>query len=101
MGGIEIIPYNPELRSEVAELFCLLVSRDPAEARRYLEWKYEENPYIGEPVLYLARANGRLVGTRGLCGAPHAPAFPVSLRPSSSRVRPRLGWSPSTASPRS
>ena len=38
--------------------------------RRYFEWKYEENPYFREPVLFVAvDAEGRVVGTRGFCGS--------------------------------
>lgn len=69
MASYEIIPYDPGFKDEVANLLCLLVSRDPAHARRYFEWKYVENPYIREPILHLARSDGRIVGMRGLLGA--------------------------------
>lgn len=69
MTGTEIIPYDPSLKDEVANLLTLLVSRDPARARRYLEWQYEQNPFIREPIMYLARYDGRIVGMRALLGA--------------------------------
>lgn len=69
MTGTEIIPYDPGFKDEVANLLTLLVSRDPAQARRYFEWQYEENPYFRDPILYLARSDGRIVGMRGLLGA--------------------------------
>jgi GNAT superfamily N-acetyltransferase len=65
----EVIPYDPGFKDEVAKLLTLLVSRDPARARRYFEWQYEENPYFEDPILYLARADGQIVGMRGLVGA--------------------------------
>src|SRR5262249_32601926 len=38
------------------------------ESRDYLEWKYEQNPYIQGPIYYIARVNGRIVGMRGIYG---------------------------------
>ena len=61
-------PVPSRIENEVASSSAS-ESRDLAESRRYLEWKYEQNPYIRDPILYLARANGRLVGMRGLSGA--------------------------------
>ena len=69
MTKTEVIPYEPGLKEEVANLLTLLVSRDPAQALRYFAWQYEENPYFKDPILYLARADGRIVGMRGLVGA--------------------------------
>ena len=69
MTKAEVVPYDPGLKEEVANLLTLLVSHDPAQARRYFEWQYEENPYFKDPILYLARADGRIVGMRGLVGA--------------------------------
>jgi len=69
MTTTEIIPYDAGLKDEVSNLLTLLVSHDPAQARRYFEWQYEENPYFPGPILYLARSEGRIVGMRGLLGA--------------------------------
>jgi len=68
MSGLEIIRYEPGFKDEVAKLLTLLVHPDPGHARRYLEWKYEQNPYIRTPTLYLVRSEGRIVGMRGLLG---------------------------------
>jgi len=34
-----------------------------------LEWKYESNPYLPEPLVYLALHEGRVVGMRGMVGS--------------------------------
>ena len=39
--------------------------RDRALNAAYLEWKYESNPYVKEPLIYLAMNQGRAVGMRG------------------------------------
>ena len=64
----EVIPYKPEFKEEVVELQTHLWSLDRAFNRRYLEWKYDHNPYIDEPLIYLARCDGRIVGMRGAFG---------------------------------
>ena len=68
MGELEVSRYDPRSKAEVVDLLRLLVSSDPDLTRRYLEWKYEENPFMREPVIYLVRDEGRLVGMRGLFG---------------------------------
>ena len=69
MAELELSRYDARSKPEVVELLRLLMSPDPNLNRRYLEWKYEENPVLREPVLYLVRDEGRLVGMRGLLGA--------------------------------
>src|SRR5262245_56473036 len=69
MTELDVSLYDPQSKPEVVELLRLLASPDPDITRRYLEWKYEENPIIREPVIYLVRAGGKLVGMRGLLGA--------------------------------
>jgi len=61
----EIVRYRPAHKSQVARLQTHLWSSDPKLATQYLEWKYEENPYAKEPVIYLAFHDGELVGMRG------------------------------------
>jgi len=68
MGELEVSRYDARSKAEVVELLRLLVSPDADTTRRYLEWKYEDNPIIREPVLYLVRSGGTLVGMRGLLG---------------------------------
>lgn len=67
-GHCEVIPYRAEFREQVVELQTHLWSPDTAFNRRYLEWKYEHNPYIDEPLIYLARCDDRIVGMRGAFG---------------------------------
>jgi GNAT superfamily N-acetyltransferase len=69
MAELDVSRYDARSKPEVVELLRLLASPDAALTRRYLEWKYEENPIFREPVLYLVRDQGRLVGMRGLFGA--------------------------------
>ena len=53
-----------------------------ADQRAYFEWKYEQNPYLSEPVLFLARdGTGRVVGTRGFYGGSWHSSGPKSLVP--------------------
>jgi hypothetical protein len=68
MTAHELVPYDPGFKDELAGLLKLLLTPDVAANRRYLEWKYEENPYFPDPVLHLVRANGRIVGMRGVYG---------------------------------
>jgi GNAT superfamily N-acetyltransferase len=68
MGNYEIIPYQPALKDEVVELRRHSYETEFAESGAYLEWKYERNPYIAEPIFHLARAGGKIIGMRGLYG---------------------------------
>jgi len=68
MADYEIVPYRPELKEQVVELRRDTYLDDFPESRRYLEWKYERNPYITEPIFYLALYAGRVVGMRGIYG---------------------------------
>src|SRR5262245_13499435 len=65
---VEIIFYRPELAPEICELQAHLWGPDLALNRRYFEWKYEQNPYLSEPVIALAVAEERLVGMVGSMG---------------------------------
>lgn len=68
-GPYEIVSYRPAHKHLVAQLESQLWCRDRSLALRYLEWKYEENPYAPEPAIYLAFAGRELVGVRGFYGA--------------------------------
>jgi GNAT superfamily N-acetyltransferase len=65
----EIVPYDARFKRQVAELQVHLWGPDVAQNLRYLEWKYETNPYVDQPLLYLAFQGDTLVGTRGMFGA--------------------------------
>jgi GNAT superfamily N-acetyltransferase len=61
--------YQPKYREEVVRLQTVLWGPDLALNTAYLTWKYEQNPYLDEPLIYLALHNERVVGMRGLFGA--------------------------------
>lgn len=64
----ELIRYRPDLHEDVAALHALLLAGDSGLSSAYLQWKYAENPYIADPLLYLAVAGTRVVGMRGAYG---------------------------------
>jgi GNAT superfamily N-acetyltransferase len=65
----EVIRYRTELRQQVLDLQRHHWNRDIQVNSAYLNWKYEINPYITDPRLYLILYNGELVGMRGFYGA--------------------------------
>ncbi len=65
----KIVIYDPAHKKKVAALQTHLWTRDVGLATRYFEWKYEENPYSKEPLIYLAFQGSELVGMRGFYGA--------------------------------
>jgi GNAT superfamily N-acetyltransferase len=68
MNGVEILHFDPALKEELIEFRRHTYEADFPESRDYLEWKYELNPYIKGPIYYIARAEGRIVGMRGIFG---------------------------------
>jgi GNAT superfamily N-acetyltransferase len=64
----QVVRYQPALKAQVVELQCHLWSPSPALNAAYLEWKYERNPYVGAPLIYLAMHDGKAVGMRGFFG---------------------------------
>ncbi len=64
----EFVRYNPDLKRQVVELQTHLWSSSEALNTSYFEWKYERNPYLDTPLIYLAIHNGRVVGMRGFFG---------------------------------
>ena len=65
----EIVKYTPEFKGQVVELQKHLWSADPEINSAHLEWKYERNPYLREPRIYLVLCDDRVVGMRGIYGA--------------------------------
>ncbi len=68
-ANYEIVKYAPRFKRQVAELQGHLWGPNVALNLRYLEWKHEENPYVDEPLVYLAFHGGELVGMRSMFGA--------------------------------
>lgn len=68
--GYEILSYEPAFETEVARLRAILTpTRDVEDSRRYLTWKYAENPYLPGGSMAVARHEGRIVGMRGAYGS--------------------------------
>ncbi len=64
-----IVQYSAEHKPLVAELARHLWSADPRLNERYLNWKYHQNPYIRDPLIYLAFVGNKLAGMRGAFGS--------------------------------
>ena len=65
----EIVPYSVGFKSQVAELQRHLWSSNPSLNQDYLEWKYERNPYLQPPLIFLALSGADVVGMRGVIGS--------------------------------
>lgn len=80
--------YEPADREDVLALDQLVWER--ARSERWFAWKYEENPYVDGVPVFVARADGRVVGARPFmgfrlrCGGTTVPA----LQPSDTMVHP-------------
>lgn len=69
-NGYEVVRYRPEFAEAVARLHSVHMPTGGSDASaRYLTWKYETNPYIGEPLIYLALHEGEPVAMRGFFGS--------------------------------
>lgn len=64
-----VVRYEPGLRTAVCRLQQLHWDPDFATNSEYFAWKYERNPYLTEPHLYLAMLDGEVIGMRGVYGA--------------------------------
>lgn len=78
----DIIPYDPGLKGQIAELQSHLWRGDAATNIAYLEWKYEQNPYWQAPLVYLVVSGRQVVAMRGMFGSvweagPTSEAFPI------------------------
>lgn len=65
----EIGKYTPEFKDQVIKLQTHLWSNNLKLNEAYLEWKYYGNPYISQPIIFLALCDGKVVGMRGMYGA--------------------------------
>jgi GNAT superfamily N-acetyltransferase len=72
----EIVRYKAEFKKQVVELQTHLWSPSLALNTAYFEWKYERNPYLDEPLVYLALFDGKVVGMRGFFGVQWEAGFP-------------------------
>jgi RimJ/RimL family protein N-acetyltransferase len=65
MSEYEIVQYLPEYKYDVARIEQHLWGTDIELNVKYLEWKYEQNPYRLMPSLYLSMYEGKVVGATG------------------------------------
>ena len=65
----ELAAYTPELQAQLVALRCAAFGGTLASTRAHLQWKYEENPYLDQPLLHVALFEGRVVGMRGWYGS--------------------------------
>jgi len=63
-----VVRYSAEHKALVAGLQRHMWSPDARLNASYLEWKYHQNPYIRDPLIYLAFVGDKLVGMRGALG---------------------------------
>jgi GNAT superfamily N-acetyltransferase len=77
----EIITYRPEFKNQIVELQTQLWSPDISLNTAYLEWKYEDNPYVDRPHIYVALCAGNVVGMRGMYGAKWQIGHPPQMLP--------------------
>jgi GNAT superfamily N-acetyltransferase len=54
---------------QIADLGSRTFGGQPDDYAAYIEWKYEQNPYIDKPILPLALVNDRVVGMLGMYGS--------------------------------
>jgi hypothetical protein len=64
-----IVPYRPEYKTQVIEFQKALWSPSAELNEAYLDWKHLRNPYVSEPLIYLALCGQEIVGMRGFFGA--------------------------------
>ena len=65
----EVVPYSPGFRPQVVDLQRHLWAGGTVRNAAYLAWKYEQNPYFPDPLIYLALHRGKVVGMRGVFGS--------------------------------
>ena len=63
------IEYTADYHEAVIDLQRHLWGPDPATNAAYFNWKYQQNPYLPDPIISLALHEGRPVGMRGAWGA--------------------------------
>jgi hypothetical protein len=67
-SSYEVVCYEPGLKAQIIRLQCHLWGPSETLNTAYFEWKYERNPYVHTPLIYLAMHEGRIVGMRGFHG---------------------------------
>ena len=60
--------FKPELLDQVVRLRQELWGGSRSDNIAYFIWRYLENPYLADPLVYVARHQGRVVGMRSMYG---------------------------------
>ncbi|WP_341891218.1 acyl carrier protein [Variovorax sp. YR752] len=68
-GPYRIERYQAQHLPAIGELMKALWSPDALLNREVFRWKYAENPFDAEPLVYLALRDDRVVGMRAFCGS--------------------------------
>jgi len=69
MTTYSIERYKEEHKPQLAQFQKQLWGSSSKANSRYLEWKYEQNPYTPDPLIFVALHRGRVIGMRGMFGA--------------------------------
>ena len=67
--GYRIERCTSATRAAVIGLQRRLWSSDAAANERFFAWRYEDNPFASDPLIYVALKDGEAVATRALCGS--------------------------------
>lgn len=63
------VSYDSRFRQQVIDLRGHVFGGSRAFNEAYFDWKYEQNPYLPEPLVAIALNGDRMVGMRGFYGA--------------------------------
>lgn len=69
LNTFRFVKFDSKYRDDVVQLQAHLWGDDLDANARYLTWKYDENPYLNEKLIFLALHSDRVVGMRGISGA--------------------------------
>jgi len=67
-SNCKVIRYQPDFKAQIVALQTGLWGPNVDLNTSYFEWKYERNPYVTEPLIYLAVQDGKVIGMRGFFG---------------------------------
>jgi GNAT superfamily N-acetyltransferase len=68
-AAYKIVSYRPEYKGQLVEVQKHLWGPDLDLNAAYLDWKHLRNPYLREPLIYLAVHGEKVVGMRSFIGA--------------------------------
>jgi GNAT superfamily N-acetyltransferase len=68
MSEYQLEVFKPELINQIARLRQQIWGGSRAANVAYLNWRYLANPYLADPLIHVARHQGRVVGMRAMYG---------------------------------